>query len=364
MKGKIAILIAATTFSTMRGYAYSHDGHYLVGAIADQMLAGTPTETKIKGLIGSVRLAEAATLADDIKDWDPTGRKHNQPFRVTTDDRLNSDLEQFLHANQTRPDCSGEILHHEYHFSDVQVFTSRPMYADGQVGVNGHDIEHMISLCIDVLTGAQSDTNPQKITRPVALALLVHYLGDIHQPLHVGAEYFDANGTPINPNGAPRFADDEGGNSLALVLPSISETHATHPGNLHHYWDQNAVDTAKINWAGQMGSTTAATANLDAIASFLAQKLPQGWTAEPTIDPAKFAIDCANEILPLAQQAYNALTFSGIAQKASGACFHVTTGTASALPQDDYHALAGSIVADEIHKAGHRLADLLTLILK
>ena len=36
--------------------------------------------------------------------------------------------------------------------------------------------------------------------------LLAHFVGDIHQPLHVGALYLDSNDKPVNPNlGAPGF---------------------------------------------------------------------------------------------------------------------------------------------------------------
>ena len=139
MKAQSVILIAATLFLAGSVYPFSHDGHYLVGAIADQMLAGTPTGAKVKQLIGKVSLAAAATMPDEIKDWDPSGRKHNLPFKVTTNKKLNADLEAFLHANQTRPDCTKELLHHEYHFTDIQVFDP-PSYSEGQVGTSDHDI--------------------------------------------------------------------------------------------------------------------------------------------------------------------------------------------------------------------------------
>ena len=42
----------------------------MVGAIADERLAGKATATKVSKILGGVSLAQAALLADDIKDWD------------------------------------------------------------------------------------------------------------------------------------------------------------------------------------------------------------------------------------------------------------------------------------------------------
>lgn len=363
MKTKTILLLLAGCLLACTAYTYSHDGHYLVGAIADQMLAGTPAGAKVGELLGGVTLARAATMPDEIKDWDPTGRKHRSPFQVTTNKELNADLEAFLHANQTRPDCSGELLHHEYHFADIQVFSSPTSYSDSQVGASDHDVVHMISFCIDVLTGKRSQDNPQKITRRVALVLLVHYVGDIHQPLHVGAEYFDQNGKASDPNATTNCASDKGGNALSLVLLSLADVHNTHPGNLHHYWDENAVETATNNWGQQINPSDPRSVSLDAMAKFL-KALPQGWNNEPAIQPNTFAVDFANDILPIAQEAHKKLDFNQISTKSNnGGCVQVTSGTATALASEDYPVFAGQVVADEIQKGGHRLADLLQVIL-
>ena len=80
------------------------------------------------------------------------------------------------------------------------------------------DIVHMMSYCIAVLRGEEPETNARGITKPIAIILLAHFVGDIHQPLHVGAEYFDANGKPANPDKPGEVFPDEGGNSLHLEL--------------------------------------------------------------------------------------------------------------------------------------------------
>src|SRR6266567_400715 len=160
MKMKFSVLTAVALLFASKAHSYSHNGHYLVGAIADQMLAGTPTAGKIKKLIGTVNLATAANIPDEIRAWDPDVTKSTKPFKVTKNKKLNSDLKGFLAANQTSPDCSGELMHQEYHFTDIEVLNS-PKYSAGQVGTNEHDIVHMIGFCIDVLTGKQSADNPE-----------------------------------------------------------------------------------------------------------------------------------------------------------------------------------------------------------
>ncbi len=359
----IPITAAALLLGAGKAYTYGPDGHYLVGAVADQMLAGTTTATKIKALIGNVSLATASTLPDEIKSWDPNVDKSRKPFRVTSNSKLNADLKAFLEANQMKASCSSELLHHVYHFTDIQVFDP-PSYSEGQVGASTNDIVHMIPFCTDVLTGKQPADNPKKITRRVALVLLVHYVGDLHQPLHVGAEYFSQAGQPANPN-STTFAGDKGGNSFAFELLNLADDHMTSPGNLHHYWDNNAVKIAMRDWAAQIDPSRPTKVTRDQMATLLKNSLPGGWTAEPTINPATFAVDCANEILPIAQDAHKRLSFSSVIATTGGACPQVvTSGNAIALPVADYPSFAGTVVADEIHKAGHRLADLLRQVLK
>ena len=70
------------------------------------------------------------------------------------------------------------------------------------MGRSQWDIVHMITYCVNVLTGATPEDNARKITKPIAMILLAHFVGDIHQPLHVGAEYFNA-GKAINPDVTP-----------------------------------------------------------------------------------------------------------------------------------------------------------------
>jgi hypothetical protein len=50
--------------------AYGPLGHEIVGAIADERLANTPTAAKVDALLDGLKLEKAALLADEIKGWD------------------------------------------------------------------------------------------------------------------------------------------------------------------------------------------------------------------------------------------------------------------------------------------------------
>src|SRR5205823_8331876 len=76
-----------------------------------------------------------------------------------------------------------------------------------------------------------------------AVILLAHYLGDIHQPLHVGAEYFDQHGQIVDPAHDESALIDEGGNTLDLRLTSDPPSgRLSHTKKLHGFWDVDTVN--------------------------------------------------------------------------------------------------------------------------
>src|SRR5438094_8282790 len=81
--------------------------------------------------------------------------------------------------------------HHWFHYTDVPVVRTEKD-AEGNAGRSKWDVVHMIPYCIDVVRGRLPETNERRITKQVAVILFVHYVEDIHQPLHVCGEYFDA----------------------------------------------------------------------------------------------------------------------------------------------------------------------------
>ena len=85
----------------------------------------------------------------------------------------------------------------QYHYD---VSPDHHSYALGLVGISDHDIVAALGAAIEkLLTGKSVSPINFKDGRE-ALLVLTHLVGDIHQPLHVGAVYLDAIGKRIDPD--------------------------------------------------------------------------------------------------------------------------------------------------------------------
>lgn len=323
---------------SVNSLAYGPRGHQLVGAIADKRLAQNPAVAKkVRKLLDGMTLQRAATLPDEIKSW-KCGQEPSGP------NRINRELQAFVNAN-----CSGSPRHSEFHYTDVPV-AGDEKYADGTVGRGEFDIVKMIPFCIQVLKGEVPETNDRAITKSIAVILLTHYMGDIHQPLHVGAEYFDNNGKPFEPTPQnPGFAD-QGGNKLTLFTFVNGQRKSA--GKFHGYWDGQTVENA-------FGTQQDAK-----VAKRLGSKEPEDW--ELTGDVESWAEQLANDILPTAREAHSRLQYKSI-QFQSGQK-EISSGRAEeknhAAGGTFYAVWAADVVKDEIHKGGWRLAALLEQVVQ
>jgi S1/P1 Nuclease len=327
---RITVAILTVCLLSVNGFAYGPRGHKLVGAIADQRLAKNKAiAKKVKNLLGGITLQRAATLPDEIKSW----KCGNTPVGT----RINRELQAFVNANCSDPS------HNEFHYTDVPVVGDED-YADGKIGRGKFDIVQMIPFCVRVLKGDEPETNDRAITKGIAVILLTHYLGDIHQPLHVGAEFFDNAGKPFEPASGNLGFEDQGGNKLTLFT-FVDGKRAT-AGKFHGYWDGQTVTTA-FGDAQDLN-----------IARKLAGKEPANWKLNG--DAETWAEQLANDILPIAREAHQRLQYRNIKFKSGQR--DITSGRAEELKQADgifYANWAGAVVKKEIHKGGWRLAALL-----
>ena len=344
MKKTLGIVLTLSLFAA-NGLSYGPRGHGLVGAIADRRLAkNTSVKAKVNQLLDGLTLQRVATIPDEIKGLDHNPNGFHLPGHKALEDQLRA----FVAANL----FTGHPSHHEFHFTDVPVFGNE-QYSPGDVGRSQFDIVHMIPFCIRVLRGDEPENNPRAITKPVALILLVHYLGDIHQPLHVGAEYFDAQGNPFDPSTAnPGFAD-QGGNKLTLFTFVSGKLKSA--GGFHSYWDGQTVQNAF------------GTANDLTIAKGLARKEPTNWKLSGAVDT--WAEQLANEIIPIAREAHTRLEFTNIkiAPGSMPGKDDIKSGRVSEKTTSGgmfYANWAAATVKTEIHKGGWRLAALLEDILQ
>lgn len=349
--------------------AYGPLGHEIVGAIADERLANTPTATKVYALLDGLTLEKAALIADEIKGWDKKGVDDPKSFHYSSHRNIDRQLRDFWRANQPTHDTnSAAPSHHWFHYTDVPVVTPQ-RYRNGYAGRSKWDIVHMIPYCIDVLQGRVPDQNERKITKSVALILLAHYVADIHQPLHVGAEYFDEQGHVTDPDKNKSALADEGGNTFMLELSDEPpRRRGIRKKKFHGFWDYDVVNLLFSQVPGTLRKKEL-EAQIEPLKKDLvhdmATREPRSWRLPANVSIDGYAETWADEILPIAREAHARLEFRNVQPFLDGERI-VATGEAIEKPAPDhslYREWATSIVRDELHKAGWRLADLLEKIL-
>jgi len=216
--------------------AWGHQGHETIGAIADALLIGTGAEEQVKKILGGEPLATAALWADCVKgvsDRAPYQYHLNSrypecdPFQQSSAGR--TEMEDYVRRNATgcRSTASTEICHKTYHYTDVAI--EHDTYDRADVGTSDHDVVSALNAAIAMLRGQAAPAPFSFESKKEALRVLAHLVGDVHQPLHVGAIYLDAAGREIDPDVGEFDPNSKtrGGNLLI---------HGHHR-NLHAEWD-------------------------------------------------------------------------------------------------------------------------------
>ena len=349
--------------------AYGPLGHKIVGAIADERLANTSTAAKVDALLDGLRLEKAALIADEIKGWDKKGVDDPRSFHYSAHRNIDKQLRDFWRANQPTHDLNSPApSHHWFHYTDVPVMPAQ-RYRDGYARRSKWDVVHMIPFCIDVLQGRIPEQNERKITKPVAIILLAHYVADIHQPLHVGAAYFDAQGHATDPDRDKSALADEGGNAFTIELgDEPARGRGMRKKKFHGFWDYDSVNGLFPQVPGRLPEKEL-EAQIDPLKHQLVQDMathePRNWQMPSNVSIDSYAEIWADEILPIAREAHARLEFRNVKPLLDGDRV-VAMGEAIEKPAPDrtlYRAWATGIVRDELHKAGWRLADLLQKIL-
>ncbi|HET9418241.1 MAG TPA: S1/P1 nuclease [Chthoniobacterales bacterium] len=362
-----ALVFVSLGFCTRSALAYGPTGHEIVGGISDKLLANTLAGAQVSSLLDGMTLEKAAVIADEIKAWDKDGADDANAFPHYPDHpKIDKQLREFWRANQPTPDRASQVpSHHWFHYTDVPVLNAQK-YADGRTGRSQWDIVHMIPYCVDVVRGEVSENNPRKITKSVALILLAHYVADIHQPLHVGAAYFDQTGRAVDPDRSKTALEDEGGNTIMLRLSHGTAQELAKRGlKLHGFWDNEAV-LANLGPISPAVPKEAKFQAVDkpkrALIDQLMHQQPAGWQLPSNFPLAHYAEAWADEILPLAREAHERLRFINVHPQLDEDRT-VAAGTAlekTARDRASYADWAAAVVRQELHKAGWRLADLLS----
>ena len=308
------LLLAVGSFITSQAWAFGDLGHRTVGAIADAQLT-SETRAAIGFLLRSGEsLATVATWPDEVK----RAKKNIGPLAHDVEaQRFNEDF----------PD------NREWHYVDLPLDTT--VYREGDSGSRLNDIVQTIKRCIRVI---ESKTAPyHEMTRAQALRWLVHLLGDLHQPLHLGSGYyrFDTQGQAhliTDPQEAAGKDEDRGG---TLLFYAAEE-------QLHALWDDRLVSAVANGRAYR-----------EVAQDLLAQGHQQVWDGQGSYH--HWVDQWAVESIRLGKSAYERLIFG--AGQFDGD--HNTLQKITITLPPGYEQDEAKLVEQQLAKAGYRLAAIL-----
>jgi hypothetical protein len=199
---QIAAVSLMTLAMTLKAHAWDGTGHMLVAQVAYDRL-NDKARAHVDELAAKLFKGTNAYNAVNIACW--------------PDD---------IKGPATDPQFKG--LYKPWHYIDLGCSTNDPDELANLPALsktNGNVIT-AINYCVDLIkTKKTTDLVPNE---SVALAMVIHFVGDIHQPLHTTARY--------NPDPKPGDAhkDDAGGN--AVPVSNLADT--PWGKNLHSFWDE------------------------------------------------------------------------------------------------------------------------------
>lgn len=181
----LATIVLAVPAFSQSAWSWGGDGHRIVGAVADQVLASHPTaKAKVSALLNGRSLSEVSVFADCAKGFMYC---HRAP---------SAEEQAFVRKN---PD------HHAYHYADIPI--QQPKYIAGTAGTARDDVVQVIRYAVQTLRGTAPTDGPADLQPEEAVWVLAHLVGDIHQPLHVGTIYYDHDcGNIVDPNAPTNWA--------------------------------------------------------------------------------------------------------------------------------------------------------------
>lgn len=298
-------------------YPWGAEGHRAVALVAEQNLS-PEARSHVAAILGSDDMASIASWMDELRSaYFHTGPLGSDPEAL----KFNA---EFPHNN-------------EWHYVDLPLGT--PAYDTDSPFANGHNVVHMIGEAVSVLEGG----GDKRITKREALCMIVHFVGDLHQPLHVGNGFFEvgADGSVTlvsDPAAAKGLPNDKGGNADFYGPDRFDELHA--------YWDTNLPDKV------------AGSKDASVIASLLEKKVSQdgqGWKSAG--DYHHWAEAWATESVAAARTAYSGIVFGAETPDPKGGIKSIKI----TFPPH-YDEVCVPIATERLAKAGYHLAELLNAI--
>ena len=190
-------VFALLIFCPSLAQAWDEGGHEIVATIADSRL-------------NPKALAAVEALAPQVPN---AGR----PYDAVT---MACWMDDLRNRSTNMPDA-GMFL--PWHFVDIGLTSADPLpsFQPGDDNPWHGDAVQALKRAVVVLQGG---TDPYVQNRAMACAIVMHLVGDIHQPLHAATKYFYSHG---------REMDDRGGNREGVDNGPADEPRF----NLHAFWD-------------------------------------------------------------------------------------------------------------------------------
>ncbi|MGO9514480.1 MAG: S1/P1 nuclease [Steroidobacteraceae bacterium] len=274
-------------------FAWGDEGHEVIGLIADHYL-----EPAVRTRVQAILAGDATELtAKDIAHEAAWADKYRDSDRNTTKVRY----------EQTR----------NWHFVDLEIAGAdlnsacfgRPPLAPGTAASAGPANDCVIDK-IEEFSAELQNPGTGEQERRLALQFLLHFVGDLHQPLHAADDH------------------DQGGNRKIVSAAGIA------PNNLHHDWDTEFVARLGAN------STDIAQRLLADITNSQRARWSAGTPAEWAMESFSVAKSHAYGLLPAPSTA-NHYELSA-----------------------EYVSDATAVTAEQLSKAGVRLAFMLNQALQ
>lgn len=272
---KHSLLSLLLLLATTKVYPWGGIGHQTMGEIAERNLT-TVAHQSVTDILGPEKLAVAAVWADDVRD-DP-------------------DYASFA----------------PYHFISLD---------DGPYGSSLPDQKDSFTI-LKKVPEILKDKNAPRSLKMVALRFLIHIVGDVHQPMHIGKK------------------EDSGGNSCHVMWDKQKLS-------LHQVWDGKIIeyDISKL----RTGRSPLKNYNFISYADDIIKLNPL-----PTTNGHNF-LEWINESQELRKQAYPSNAPSLFCKRDS---------LEFPLIEEDYKKRGALITQERLYLAGLRLAHLLNDIFK
>lgn len=180
--GKVLLLSFFLFYIPAQSMAWGLLGHRIVGEVADCYIKGK-TRKEVKKILGGESIAMASNWADFIK----------------SDSTFNY-LSNWHYAN----------------FMDNMDYQTLKLALDKETGTNIYNR-------INFLSSELKNKNLEAGKKQMYLRLLIHFVGDIHQPMHMGKK------------------EDSGGNGIKIFW-------FNEPSNLHRLWDSDLIESQQLSY--------------------------------------------------------------------------------------------------------------------